>query len=288
MDKQVKKDIVTIIVGLVKIAWLNDIVRWMAILFTIVFALAYFGAGLTPDKLWKTGQPPASSRSQSSTAPIPSMSPSLSPSTSSTSSSVPSPSSTKDTSRHDSDNKVTIGNYSISVAEGENGDSYDREGEFGPAWGYDFNDNGCDTRNDILARDLQDTKIGKDGCTVLSGKMVDDPYTGKTYDWKRGRSTSMAVQIDHVIPLKYAWMHGADQWSQDKREQYANDPDVLVAADGPANAAKGAKGPSQWEPENKAYTCQYADKWLKIADKYSLAVDKADAAWLSETVKSCD
>lgn len=269
MNNKMKKDLTSIVVNLAKIAWSNTIVRLLVILFAVVIVIAYFG-GVTPDKLWSTRQTPPASQSQT-TAPT----------------QAPAPSQTQVAPSNDSGDKVAIGGYNISVAEGENGNTYDREGKFGPAWGYDLNGNGCDTRNDILARDLKDTKVGKDGCTVLSGKMVNDPYTGKTYDWQRGRSTSMAVQIDHIIPLKYAWMHGADKWSQETREQYANDPDVLVAADGPANAAKGAKGPSQWEPENKSYTCQYANDWLKIADKYNLSVDQADADWLSDTISSC-
>lgn len=294
MNNQVKKNFIRLIVNLAKLAWMNEIVKSLVILFSIVFALAYFGAGLTPDKLWNTRQTPprpttsTTPRSQSTSSPAPTPSVTLSPAPSSPSASpLPLPSRNQGTASQGNGNEVSIGQYSIAVAEGENGSTYDREGRFGPAWGYDFNGNGCDTRDDILASALQNTRISKDGCTVLSGTMVDDPYTGKTYEWKRGRSTSMAVQIDHIIPLKYAWMHGADKWTQEEREQYANDPDVLVAADGPANMAKGAKGPSQWEPENKEYTCTYADRWLKIADKYKLSVDKADAAWLTDTMKVC-
>ena len=269
MNNKMKKDLTSIVVNLAKIAWSNTIVRLLVILFAVVIVIAYFG-GVTPDKLWNTRQTPPAPQRQTTTP-----------------TQAPAPSQTQAAPSNDSGDKVAIGGYNISVAEGENGSTYDREGKFGPAWGYDLNGNGCDTRNDILDRDLQNVKVGKDGCTVLSGTMVNDPYTGKTYDWQRGRNTSMAVQIDHIIPLKYAWMHGADKWDQETREQYANDPDVLVAADGPANAAKGAKGPSQWEPENKGYTCQYAKDWLKIADKYNLSVDKADAEWLSDTISSC-
>lgn len=243
MNNKMKKDLTSIVVNLAKIAWSNTVIRLLVILFAVVIVIAYFG-GVTPDKLWNTRQTPPAPQSQTTTP-----------------TQAPAPSQTQAAPSNDSGDKVAIGGYNISVAEGENGSTYDR--------------------------DLQNVKVGKDGCTVLSGTMVNDPYTGKTYDWQRGRNTSMAVQIDHIIPLKYAWMHGADKWDQETREQYANDPDVLVAADGPANAAKGAKGPSQWEPENKGYTCQYAKDWLKIADKYNLSVDKADAEWLSDTISSC-
>lgn len=62
---------------------------------------------------------------------------------------------------------------------------YDR-GEFGQRWA-DTDHNGCDTRNDILARDLARPtfKEGTRGCVVLSGTLA-EPYTGKTIEFRRG------------------------------------------------------------------------------------------------------
>ena len=54
--------------------------------------------------------------------------------------------------------------------------------EFGPAWTDDVTvaagHNGCDTRNDILRRDLQAVVIkpGSNGCTVLSGELQRPVY----------------------------------------------------------------------------------------------------------------
>jgi hypothetical protein len=67
---------------------------------------------------------------------------------------------------------------------------YTRE-QFGPAWTDDNNDalghNGCDTRNDILRRDLvqQTLKPGTNGCVVLTG-VLHDPYTGTAIHFVRG------------------------------------------------------------------------------------------------------
>lgn len=86
---------------------------------------------------------------------------------------------------------------------------YDRA-MFGETWTDNVNveggRNGCDTRNDILRRDLVNivVKPGSKGCAVESGTL-NDPYTGKTIQFVRGQDTSTAVQIDHVVALSNAW-----------------------------------------------------------------------------------
>ena len=135
-----------------------------------------------------------------------------------------------------------------------------RTGWFGEAW-TDVDGDGCDTRNEILARDLTDTDFSRaDGvqnreegrgrgagvcpdATVWSGTLQ-DPYTGRTITFTRGQDTSAAVQIDHVVPLNYLYAHGAWQWDERTRLLVANDPLNLIAVDGEANQAKGACGPA--------------------------------------------
>ena len=96
-------------------------------------------------------------------------------------------------------------------------------------WGH----NGCDTRNDALARDLDQahTRPGS-RCVIVSGKLH-DPYTGATLTWRRGRHTSTTVQIDHVVALGNAWITGAQKLSPLQRTALANDPLNLLAVDGP-------------------------------------------------------
>lgn len=120
---------------------------------------------------------------------------------------------------------------------------YDRA-LFGQAWTDDVNvdsgHNGCDTRNDILRRDLTNVvlKPGSNGCAVQSGTLA-DPYTGTTIPFVRGPQTSSAVQIDHVVALSDAWQKGAQQLSAAQRADFANDPRNLQATDGPTNQQKG-------------------------------------------------
>ena len=110
---------------------------------------------------------------------------------------------------------------------------YGRESQFGQAW-YDLDGNGCNTRNDVLARDLTVTQLAGNGCVVLAGAFV-DPYTGTQIQFQHGEATSPLVQIDHVVALSDAWQKGAQQISAEQRLALANDPLNLLAVDGPTN-----------------------------------------------------
>ena len=129
---------------------------------------------------------------------------------------------------------------------------YARE-QFGQAWA-DVDRNGCDTRNDVLRRDL--AAVVAQDCVVLSGTL-DDPYTGVPIAFARGPGSS-AVQIDHVVALSDAWQTGAQSWTPVTREAFANDPANLLAVDGPANQEKGAGDAATWLPPNRGYRCVYA------------------------------
>lgn len=175
---------------------------------------------------------------------------------------------------------------SLAVAPPADGGDYRRTDQFGRAW-LDVDNNGCDTRNDILNRDLVSItfKYAGDTCIVQTGTLH-DPYLGKTIGFERGdRSTD--VQIDHIIPLKYAWIHGAQTWTQDKRVALANDPINLLAVDGPTNSSKGAKGPENWMPLNAAFTCQYATDFINVTAKYSLSITSADKRALAAALSRC-
>jgi len=163
---------------------------------------------------------------------------------------------------------------------------YDREADFGEAW-MDVDANHCDTRNDILARDLTDiTYRDRKDCVVTSGTL-NDPYTGKTIAFQRGKDTSSAVQIDHVVALGNAWASGASSLSQDQREQLANDPENLLAVDGPSNNAKRDSDASQWLPSNTAYRCDYVAEQIHVKDKYDLSVTQTEHDAMAGVLTGC-
>ena len=140
---------------------------------------------------------------------------------------------------------------------------YSRD-QFGAAWA-DVDHNGCDTRNDILNRDLTNKtyKAGTHNCVVTSGRLV-DPYTAAVIDFVRGQSTSAAVQIDHVVALSDAWQKGAQQLIADRRKQLANDPYNLLAVDGPSNQRKSDGDAATWLPANKSFRCSYVARQIGV------------------------
>ncbi|RLV56153.1 HNH endonuclease [Aeromicrobium phragmitis] len=167
---------------------------------------------------------------------------------------------------------------------------YSRE-QFGEAWtdaaDVEFGRNGCDTRNDILRRDLTDVEFGDDrGCRVLSGTL-DDPFTGERIEFRRGERTSSAVQIDHLVALSDAWQKGAQQWTREKRIAFANDPINLLAVDGAANSAKGDADVATWLPANRAYRCTYVSKIVNVKAAYGVWVTQAEADAMRRELQRC-
>lgn len=140
----------------------------------------------------------------------------------------------------------------------------------------DLDGNGCDARNDILQRDLTNVVL-RDGqdCIVERGTLT-DPYTGEVIPFTRSVGTSGAVHIDHIVPLAAAWTGGANEWSAERRETFANDPRNLQAVDGRANSAKGMRLPSEWMPTNTAFHCTYLAQITTVLTTYDLAVTPLD------------
>jgi hypothetical protein len=168
-----------------------------------------------------------------------------------------------------------------------------RRAAFGGAWDDDNSapggHNGCDTRDDILDRDLVDkTYVSIKRCpqAVATG-VLHDPYTNATIPFTRGAQVGAAVQIDHLVPLAYAWDMGARNWSDAMRIRFANDPANLLAVAGQVNQDKGDQEPGSWMPPNHAFWCQYSMQFIAVLRGYSLPVDQASADELREAAATC-
>lgn len=162
---------------------------------------------------------------------------------------------------------------------------YSRD-QFGQAWA-DVDRNGCDTRNDILRRDLvnKSYKAGTGDCKVLSGDLP-DPYTGRNIHFQRGPHSS-AVQIDHVVALSNGWQTGAQKIGSDQRLAFANDPLNLLAVDGPTNEAKGDGDAATWLPPNKRFRCSYVARQVAVKKNYHLWVTSAERDAIAGILDSC-
>jgi hypothetical protein len=184
-----------------------------------------------------------------------------------------------------------------------------REELFGEAWGFDFDQNGCDARNDILTRDLTAADIDPATCRVFTG-ILTDPYTGETINFVRGQDTSADVQIDHLLPLKAVYATGGAAWPAQKRAALANDPVNLLAVKGSENSSKSDSLPSEWLPGyypdisdrhdlgqrvvwddlpvDTTLQCWYVDKLVPVFVAYELGVTPEDRAAMTAVLESCD
>ena len=159
--------------------------------------------------------------------------------------------------------------------------------QFGQAWA-DVDHNGCDTRNDILKRDLTSIiyKAGTRNCVVASGTLV-DRYSGETINFVRGNVTSMEVQIDHVVALSNAWQTGAFKLSADQRKALANDPLNLFAVKGNLNQQKSDGDAATWLPPMKSFRCAYVAEQIAVKAKYSLWVVPPEKAAMVAILAKC-
>ena len=168
-----------------------------------------------------------------------------------------------------------------------------RRAAFGEAWTDDTTapggHNGCDTRNDILDRDLVDksyTAIKRCPTAVATGTLH-DPYTNDVIAFTRGNQVGAAVQIDHLVPLALAWDLGARSWTDEMRIRFANDPANLLAVEGRVNQDKGDAEPADWMPPNHAFWCQYAVQFVAVLRGYALPIDERSAVVLRDAAATC-
>jgi hypothetical protein len=138
-----------------------------------------------------------------------------------------------------------------------------------PTWS-DPDKNGCDARNDILARDLINDELDDDNCKFLEGDLV-DPYTGDSTHFVFGENSTQ-VQIDHLVAKEDAWNSGGYAWSRDDWKIFINDPDELLATTAKPNQSKGGKAANEWLPPNQNFWCQYIILQVNVKTKYRLSV----------------
>ena len=169
----------------------------------------------------------------------------------------------------------------LTIAEPRRG-GYQRTKDFGAAWSYDSDHDGCRQRDDVLRRDMTKVKL-KGRCTVLSGVLL-DPYTGRTINFTR--TDAAKVQIDHIYPLAAAWSHGARTWPAKRRLELANDLTNLLAASGTANQQKSDSTPAEWQPR-AAERCDYAVRYIRVAATYRLSISSADRQALTSMLARC-
>ena len=161
---------------------------------------------------------------------------------------------------------------------------------FGEAWSDDvnveFGHNGCNTRDDILRRDLAELQVRPGTCFAQSG-VLHDPYTGASIDFVRGPDTSSTVQIDHVVSLSDAWYKGARLWDDQRRRDFANDPRNLLAVGGKVNFDKAFRDVGSWLPPNGVFRCGFVARVVEVKTAYQLWVSGNEKDALRRVLRDC-
>jgi hypothetical protein len=149
----------------------------------------------------------------------------------------------------------------------------------------DLNRDGCDSRNEILKRDLTQIvfKTGTRDCKVMSGQLL-DPFSGKTLIFSSSKST---VDIDHLVSLSNAWQTGAAYFDKKTRESLANDPLNLLAVDAKLNRQKGDADAATWLPPLKSFRCEYVARQVAVKAKYLLWVTSAEREAIIKVLDNC-
>lgn len=165
-----------------------------------------------------------------------------------------------------------------------------RRNRFGERWSDDvnveFGRNGCNTRDDILRRDLTAVQLRSGTCLVQRG-ILHDPYTGQTLTFVRGPDTSDTVQIDHLVSLADAWYKGARDWAAPRRRDFANDPRNLLAVSGPANFDKAFHDAGGWLPPNIGFRCEFVARQVTVKTEYQLQVSAREKDAMRQVLRSC-
>ncbi|GAB3547331.1 hypothetical protein J2S53_003020 [Actinopolyspora lacussalsi] len=157
-------------------------------------------------------------------------------------------------------------------------DGYDRD-EF-PHWGKAEGEN-CNVRERVLIRDGENVRTGSD-CYPTSGTW-DSPYDDGSW------SDPSDLDIDHMVPLAAAWRSGASDWTQRKRERFANDlsgPQLLAVTDN-VNQSKGDDTPDEWLPPDESFHCEYVRSWIGTKHNWDLTVTGAERTTLRGVLDGC-
>lgn len=162
----------------------------------------------------------------------------------------------------------------------------------------DTNHNSCNTRDDVLLRDVDRTrpyraeKQGRCPTNMVAGTWH-DPYTGEQlpasgdgFTDLTDRRQASAVQIDHVVALATAMRYGAAAWDQQRRIEFANDLDNLQTAASSTNASKSDHDAAAWRPRHD-FQCAYANRYILVKDRYDLSVDPSEKRALEEMLGTC-
>lgn len=155
---------------------------------------------------------------------------------------------------------------------------YDRS-QFGHGWGDQDGDCQDSRAEALIATSTTNVRFADAArCRVVTGRWI-SPFTGKVIQ------NAGDIDIDHVVPLAWAWDHGAREWSREQREGFANDPANLWPVEASLNRSKGGRGPDEWMPP--AGRCQYVSRFVRLLIRYDLKPSDSEAQAFRGLLDAC-
>ena len=148
----------------------------------------------------------------------------------------------------------------------------------------DADDDGCDTRREVLLAEAVVAPTQASGCSLADGEWL------SRYDGLTEHGSGRGFDVDHLVPLAEAWESGADTWGADRREQFANDlgyEHSLIAVSASSNRSKGAQDPASWLPPEDSQHCWYVAAWINVKTRWALTVDQSEADTLRDVLAGC-
>ncbi len=132
-----------------------------------------------------------------------------------------------------------------------------------------------DTRGRLLIQysdgdfDIVSSSSGKK--RVVFGSWT-DPYTGRAFNNVPART----MDVDHVIPVCWAWDHGAYDWTDEKRREFYNDERFMRVVEAGLNRQKGKQGPETFVPMQRGFACEYVHIFLDGVRFYRLQLSDTE------------
>jgi len=158
------------------------------------------------------------------------------------------------------------------------GSSYRRE-YFGRGW-LDADGDCQDSRAEALIATSTTPVTFADArrCRVVRGRWI-SLFTNQVIQ------NSSEIDIDHLVPLEWAWRRGADRWTPARRESFANDPVNLLPVEASLNRQKGSRGPDQWLPP--ANRCEYIARFIRVVRIWGLELSPREQSEYDRLLATC-
>lgn len=165
----------------------------------------------------------------------------------------------------------------IAIADESHADTYDRKAFI--HWAKIHGE--CDAREVVLIRDGENVQTDTK-CRPVSGRWV-SPYDGGVW------TDPQDLDIDHMVPLKQAWVSGAWAWDTAKRKAFANslNDSQLWAVTDNVNQSKADKDPAAWKPPLESFYCEYAKSWVDVKHDWGLSMQVSEKEALVGMLSTC-